>query len=258
MSQSRLFPDAYATWLSSRLPGAIDERLATCDQCAMEKPVGLTRDPGPFDPTLKCCTYFPFVPNFGVAQMLMSHPEAARVRLPTAAKQGILLPLGLFPSPEREKLAGRLGEKAFGRARELLCPFYDVAANGCSVWTARPAVCTTYFCKSVRDEEGLEFWADVESYLNHFEWTLANEIIARLGFDEASSDRFEAVMLEEAPGPERDFLVDRAWGEWREKKAQFFLECARVAKEVSPDELNELLGSEALDLEESIRERTSL
>lgn len=255
MSQSLLYPQAYSFWLSKRFPGSVVEKLATCDKCAMVRPQGLTRDPGPFEAHLKCCTYFPFVPNFGLGMMLREGGDAASVRLKAAASQGLLLPLGLFASPERESLAKEAGPDGFGRRADLLCPFFDTVAMGCSVWKNRPGVCATYFCKSDRGEDGLEFWSDVESYLNHFEWTLANAVLWRLGFTEEEAEKCEAVMLTEGPGVERDWLLRSAWAEWSGREAEFLLKCDEQARKIEFDEVSELLGPDALELEESLRER---
>lgn len=143
----------------------------------------------------------------------------------------------------------------FGQHRELLCPFYDSVQNGCSVWTHRPGVCTTYFCKSERGAEGLEYWADVESYLNHFEWSVANEVLWRIGFTMDDLALCDHAMLTDEAGEERDFYVTKAWAEWSNRKFELFAECARRAQDISPLELNELLGDEALALEESLRAR---
>lgn len=255
MARSPLFPQSYTHWLSARLPGEVSESLATCDSCAMVAPSGLTRDPGPFKAHLKCCTYFPFVPNFGLGAMLEEHGELARARIRAAAQKGLLLPLGLFASPEQEQLVRKAGKKGFGKREDMLCPFYDKTAMGCSMWKQRPGVCATYFCKSEREEEGLEFWSDVESYLNHFEWTLANATTWRLGFTEDDAENCEAVMLTEEPGPERDWLVRAAWAEWAGREEEFFKLCAQRAREITQEELSELLGDDCLQLEKSLRDR---
>lgn len=187
--------------------------------------------------------------------MLKTHGATARVRLTSAAQQGILLPYGLFAAPEWEKRAKKSGSKGFGRRADLLCPFFDSTHQGCSVWTSRPGVCTTYFCKSERDEEGLEFWADVEAYLNHFEWAMASEILERLDFDPNFREVCEGVMLTEEPGGERDFLVQSAWGSWATRKEEFFALCLTEAEKISSDQLSHLLDPDGLALEESLRER---
>ncbi|MES3037079.1 MAG: hypothetical protein V4736_04155 [Bdellovibrionota bacterium] len=215
---TKLFPPVYSHWLETRLNGTVTESLATCDNCAMVTPSGLTRDPGPFKNHLKCCTYFPFIPNFGLGAMINAKSAEATLRLRTAQQQGILLPLGLHTTPERQLQIESFGTEGFGKHDELICPFFDKQSFGCSVWQFRPGVCTTYFCKSDRGFEGLDFWGEVESYLNNFEWTLAKEVYFRLGFTEDDFEMCKATMSIEEPGEEREHFLNASWGKWISKK----------------------------------------
>jgi Fe-S-cluster containining protein len=252
-SESPLFPPDYAPWLASRLGGTLKETLATCDQCAMVKPSGLTRDAGPFAADLKCCTYFPFVPNFSLGSMLNEDSAAIRLRIETASQQGLLLPVGLYATPERQT-AMEKRSRDFGRKRELICPFFDTQSLGCSVWKQRPGVCTTYFCKSDKAESGLEFWSDLEDYLNHFEWTLAVEIFSRMGLGEIEMEMCESIMATEANDPERAILMRGSWGPWWNRKDEFYKLSLGKALAISPSELNEILGEESLELEQTLRQ----
>ena len=247
--QSPLFPPAYAPWLKARLGRTATENLATCDSCAMVKPEGVTRDPGPFLENLKCCTYFPFVPNFGLGAMYSRPSAALKLRLRTASDKGIMLPQGLFSSPEHQLLIEELGDEGFGRKPELLCPFFDTSSSNCSVWENRPAVCTTYFCKSNRGADGLHFWGEVERYLNHFEWTLANEVLNRIGFTDEQFEMSKAVMTIEEAGQERDYFARAAWGAWYDKQIEFYSETKRVALEISSIDIGHLIDPEFLELE---------
>ena len=255
MNAGPLFPPSYQPWLGTRLPGSRRESLATCDACAMIEPHGQTRDRGPFEPTLKCCTYFPFVPNFSLGAMLKHEPAATRVRLTVAAERGLLLPLGLFASPEQEALANDLGEMAFGREAKLLCPFFDSTANGCSTWAYRPGVCASYFCRSETDQIGFQFWADIETYLNNFEWMLAIAAATHLDFDGDLPERCEAVMLTE-PGQERSWLSQTVWQSWTGREFEYYENCLTVAEKFEQSEIDEWLGSDLLELEASLRARS--
>lgn len=253
MSQSALYPPIYQRWLSEKLKGTVLETKATCDNCAMVKPEGLTRDIGPFRDDLKCCTYFPFIPNFSLGAMLEADAAAFHVRFEVAKKQGMLLPVGLYPTPERQNEMEEHREQ-FGQRYDMLCPFFDNSKKGCSIWFHRPAVCTTYFCKSDRDETGFEFWADVEDDLNHFEWVMATELFARLGLDEAEMQACRDLMQTSA-GTERENLIKIAWGSWLGREQEFFLAAWKEAQKISADEATELMGEESSDLENSIRQR---
>lgn len=220
----------------------------------MVKPEGLTRDEGPFAGDLKCCTYFPFVPNFGLGSMFKEDSAAIRLRIETAGQQGLLLPVGLYATPERQSAMEKRAQD-FGRKRELLCPFFDTRSLGCSVWKQRPGVCTTYFCKSDKEESGLEFWSDVEDYLNHFEWTLSVEVLDRMGMGQVEMEMCESIMATEAGDPERAHCLRAAWGKWWERKEDFYRGCHDQALKVTPDELSALLGPESLELEQDLRKK---
>ncbi len=221
----------------------------------MVHPQGLTRDPGPFAAHLKCCTYFPFIPNFSWGALLKKNSVQVHLRLRSAAQQGLLLPLGLHETPERKQVMKKFGQKEFGRRAELLCPFFDTTSLGCSIWNERPGTCTTYFCKSNGGAEGLKFWRDVETYLSHFEWSLAKEIFFRLGLNEDEMEMCKATVTTEEAGEEQDYFFRAAWGKWFDKKDDFFMLALEQALRLNPAELNTLLGSEYLDLEENIRSR---
>lgn len=255
VAQSFVFPKSYAPWLAARFQKQVRESLATCASCAMVQPQGLTRDPGPFVAHLKCCTYFPFVPNFSLGSMLQENPGVATLRLKVAAKQGLLLPTGLHASSERQQLATDLAPHGFGRKSELLCPFFDTQSLSCSVWSQRPGVCTSYFCKSDRGADGLKFWSDMEDYLNHFEWVLANEVFRRLGLGEDDREMCKAALSIEEAGEERDYFVRAAWSQWFDRQNEFYLEAQRCAQHITPPDLDALLGSAFLAKEDSLRQR---
>lgn len=240
-----IFPSSYSPWLASRLKGYVPEKSATCENCAMVKPLGLTRDKGPFKNNLKCCTYFPFIPNFSLG-------EISEAQISQAVNRGVLLPVGLFPSAQHQSLVDQLGQKAFGKKTELLCPFFDGPKNQCSIWENRPAVCTTYFCKSDYGQPGLDFWADVEKYLNHFEWQLACEVIFQMGMTTNEIAYCQGVVSEETEEDERESFLHAAWGKWFHHKHDFYIEAKKVALSFDSKKIESLLGEEFLELEKKI------
>lgn len=255
MSQSHLYPPSYSIWLQDRLQLRVHETLATCDHCAMVKPQGLTRHPGPFKNDLKCCTYFPFVPNFSVGGMMLEKDASIELRLRTAEAQGLLLPLGLFATPERKILMAENSFGGFGQKPELLCPFFDSTTLGCSTWKQRPGVCTTYFCKSNQGQEGLNFWSQVEEYLNHFEWSFAQRIFTQLGLGENEMDMCKAVMTTEEFTEERSYFIQAAWGHWQNKKNDFFIAAHELAQTFTNAQIDEVLGTDFLKLEAQLRNK---
>jgi Fe-S-cluster containining protein len=239
---SQLFPEGYRYWLEKRLLGSRSESLATCENCAMVKPSGTTRDKGPFLSHLKCCTYFPFIPNFSLGDIRSD-------KIKRAKSNGILLPIGLFPSQNQQDLVIELGSTGFGRRSELLCPFFDSIQNQCSIWEQRPGVCTSYFCKSEKGKKGLHFWSEVEKYLNHFEWKLSCEVIFQMGFTENEIAYCQGAIDLETAEEERKFFVQAAWGKWQSKKIEFYKQSRAIALSISSDEIGEILDPEFLILE---------
>lgn len=247
---SYLFPHSYSSWLSPRLPLAPQETLASCDRCAMVQPRGLTRDPGPFLNNLKCCTYFPYIPNFSLGALSLSQIHQALPR-------GILLPVGLFPSPQEQLVIETLGGHGFGQKKELLCPYFDSVKNQCSIWNYRPGVCTSYFCKSNYAQSGLDFWSDVEKYLNHFEWKLACQVFYKLGLSENELAYCQSAINPNTEAEELDYFLAAAWGPWKDQKQLFYQKCKLEAEKISSQDLNSILDPEFLELEKKINEFTN-
>lgn len=229
------------------------ETLATCENCAMVKPQGLTKDPGPFLGNLKCCTYFPYLPNFTLGQFSYE-------QYPSLQGKSEFLPMGLYPSHNQQIFVETHIEDGFGKNPDLLCPFFSKKENQCSIWQFRPGVCTSYFCKSNRAEKGLEFWQKVENYLNHFEWKMAQEILYRMGFTENEIAFCQSVLSPETEEDEREFFRQAAWLKpaFYQDKKSFYDECFRMGKSVSSTEIQQLLDPEYLELEEEIQSFTKI
>src|SRR5688572_24082023 len=121
MAQSALIP-LYSRWMRESLGASFaPEPRATCADCAMCRPAP-GGDVAPiFDPALKCCTYYPNLPNYLVGHGLRE--GSPRLRAQIAARRG-LTPLGLDASPS---YALRYGETAqhFGVDPALRCPYLD-------------------------------------------------------------------------------------------------------------------------------------
>lgn len=242
---AKIYPQGYDHWLSQRLIAHRSETLATCDRCAMVKPEGLTRDKGPFLNHLKCCTYFPYIPNFSLGALSSED-------LTKAEPRGVLLPFGLFPSADEQNKIESFGHEGFGKKSELLCPYFDGAKNQCSIWANRPGVCTSYFCKSDQGQLGLDYWKDVEKYLNHFEWKLACAVIEKMSLDENTLSYSQAAISPETDEDEREFFISAAWGKWASKKQEFYQETRRISLEVSAADITQLLDPDFLQLEKKL------
>jgi Fe-S-cluster containining protein len=234
----------YSRWFGSFFPQTPNEPLSTCSNCAM---VGCTsnasKDPGPFDQNLKCCTYFPFLPGFSIAELLHNKNEAAISMMSSTPEEGVLVPLGLFPDGNRRFRQSE--SEDFGRDPKLTCPFLKKGA--CTVWEQRPSVCASYHCFSTAGDRGLQFWWTHEQLGNQLEWILAHEILWRIGFTEDDTN----AMIEAAQDGEG---VEETWGEWRNRKPELFAKIRETALTITPDEIRELAGEEGAALSVDLRE----
>lgn len=250
---SALYSEVYKTWLGAELSECLSESLISCHDCAMVNPKGFTRDKGPFDPELKCCTYYPYIPNFSIGAMISNSKGAgefflSKVSDGTLSPDGVLLPLGLFPSKSRAQSQEKLKENGFGVSRNLLCPFYDTQTQGCGIWAYRSGVCSSYFCQSKYGEAGFTFWKEVERYISLFEWSLAHEVLWQMGFT------LDDVRLGElARDSDCDEKMRRSWSEYYENKLEFYVESYRRACELGPQDIAKLLGEEGLSLQASLK-----
>ncbi len=247
-----VFPATYAPWLASRLPLSLKEHKATCQSCLMARPVatrpGATRDPGVFSESLKCCTYFPYIPNFSLGAF-------AENDFAKAASAGILLPVGLYPSVAYQERKAKAVRLSFGQQADLLCPFFNQNQNSCGIWSLRPGVCTSYFCQSDRGAEGLKLWSEIEDYLNQFEWTLAKRVFEDLGFSENELAFGRAAISLETEQDERQFFIEAAWGTHLGKENEFYKRARAMALSYTAQQLESILGSPLIESEEFIRQK---
>ena len=160
-------PALYAAWIDQLLAGPLpQESDATCDDCAMcvEDDAKRARTDISFNPQTKCCTYIPELPNYLVGRILADQdPTSASGRATVEARlrAGIAVtPLGLGQPPSFKVLYKHSRESLFGRSKTLRCPHYLADEGGrCGVWKHRASICATWYCKYVRGEVGLNFWA---------------------------------------------------------------------------------------------------
>ncbi len=238
----------YARWFGTFFPDtAPEEPLSTCSNCSM---VGCTskesKDPGPFDPNLKCCTYFPFLPNFSIATLVHDRNAAGMKLLESAPVDGVLTPLGLFPDGNRRFRQSESDD--FGRDPKLKCPF--LSAGRCQIWNQRPSVCVSYHCLSTQKDIGFQYWWTHEQLGNQLEWILAHEILWRIGFTEEET----GAMIEAAQDGQDENDIDACWFEWKGRKAELFDKIREVALTITPEELRSLAGDEGLMLSNDLKE----
>src|SRR5437763_2749230 len=132
-------PPLYAGWLDALLGGPIPaETKATCHDCAMLAAPGQpAREGFFFNPSTKCCTYTPDLPNFLVGDILADEDPAqaaGRAQVEVSLQSINCTPRGLH-RPATAHLLYRVGaDTFFGRARALRCPYYLEEGGSCGIW----------------------------------------------------------------------------------------------------------------------------
>ena len=240
-----MIPRSYELWLKSlAMPLAYPEiDCRACSQADSRVPKEFR-----FSRETKCCTYFPFLPNFTLGALLADEASAGRVQ--RALEKGRATPLGLFATPDFEARRIEKGEAGFGRSPDLLCPMFE--AGGCTIWNHRPGVCASYFCRSAHalgpesKSDRPNSWRDIEAYLGLFEWTLAHEVLWRCGFTQD-----EIRKMEESRRSPR-FEAKAAWLEFVGREEEFYRRAAVEARGVGTDEVERLMGKEGVRLRAAI------
>lgn len=180
-------PDIYAGILPAFFQNKIPaESFATCDDCIKVRRIPGKKElrPDSYHPDVKCCGYYPAMPNFLLGAVLASdNPEMdegkQRIRELIKSKRGVS-PAGIQP-PAKYSLLFTASGKNFGRSPLLLCPYYNKEKENCTIWKHRHAVCATYFCKSTAAETGKAFWNALKEFLLSTEIDLVCHTLLELG-----------------------------------------------------------------------------
>lgn len=210
--------------MSTLLPAPIPrETKAACGDCVMCPGKGAEPEEA-FAPESKCCTFVPVIPNFLVGRALADPElmgEGRRSLEARIAAREQVSPLGLGITEDEQtryrtlKAAGLFGKPG----AELRCPHYVDREGGlCGIWRHRPAVCATWFCRHERGRVGRDFWMSARRLLAKVEDSLSVWCVLQSGI---SPSALEALLPEEG---ERD--LERAWGAWRGREADYYKECA--------------------------------
>lgn len=219
----------------------VNETRADCAQCSMcnwgqASPVQMEY----FHKETKCCTFFPALPNFMVGAIL-ADPAAdmdegkRRVREIIKTRMGTL-PMQLTRPRKMSFLMTNYGE-AFGRAKSLLCPYFDTESPeyACTIWRHREAVCMTYYCKYDAGQRGYDFWIALKEYLFFVQRVLSQAAMENV-------DR--SVKEPKWPGmhispedmddlPPRDSEYAAWWGSWVGREEEFYVKCYEWVRGIS-------------------------
>ena len=219
----------------------VNETRANCAQCSMcnwGQPSPVPMDY--FNKETKCCTFFPQLPNYLVGAILADpSPEMAegkkRIREVIANRMGTL-PMSLNRPRKMTFLMSNYGE-AFGRARSLLCPYFNTESPeyACTIWNHREAVCMTYYCKYDGGQRGFEFWAALKEYLFFIQRILSQVVTERI--DPTVKEPAFKPMYVSAEDmddkPPKDAEYAAWWGSWVGREEEWYLKCHEWVKGIS-------------------------
>lgn len=210
-------PEFYRLWLGDRpeFSAPVAEPALDCRQCFMQKPKGLTRDLGPFKPSLKCCTYRPFLPSFTIGTLILENRVADDV-LVNYLGQSFLTAVGALPGLSVNSATAPFSTTSIcetGKNEAKRCSFLSKDENAvCTIRDFRPAACAGYVCRSSQGAEGLKAWRRWEARLGEFEWSLAHLTAFQLGYT------LDDVL---SPFPNADWACE------------FYVKASRVARTIS-------------------------
>ncbi len=263
-------PPLYARWLEEAIGEPIaGEPRATCDDCAMVSKSATAPDQPPpvaFRPDTKCCTYQPELHNFLLGAIAEDADRGLAwakemIALRVQKRTGVS-PLGI----RADAFAGMLYERivdaspeAFGRMREVRCPYYVQQGGLCGVWRHRNAICSTWFCKYERGAVGHAFWKTVLGLLRIAERAVAmwcavevdpgpQAMTALLFLDQRRDAAVRDILDPTSPQAYAEL-----WGRWAGREAELYRECARLAAGLTWNDVRRIAGPELGVLETIVR-----
>lgn len=126
---------------------------------------------------VKCCSFWPFMPNFLLGEAL-ENPKS-RVAVESLLQRQDVVPLPLGVNVPRDYQAWFMGRVRGGDDNH--CPYYLRSSGECSIWGSRPAECAVFFC-SYDGSHTEEFWKDLGEKLNQLEYSLSALVMLELGY----------------------------------------------------------------------------
>lgn len=243
------------------------ETKATCSSCYQAKPD--RRIKHPYKDTLKCCTYYPFMPNYLIGSILHDSSgtwtSSQEYLMQMIQKRQFTIPMGFMATGEYQQKFSTRSEFDFGQREDLLCPYYDKNKNQCTVWKFRGSVCLSFFCVSDFKKPGMKYWEILKEYLGYIEMALAEEVISQLGY--SPKEVIDQVELLEIYEFEEEWklkttlnekLYKKFWSDNFEKEKEFYLKSYELVMGLKKKDLQEILGERGHFLQDELIEKYNL
>lgn len=214
------------------------ETKATCGQCIQA--------PHKYDEDLKCCTFWPFIPNYIVGKILSSKEVKYKEAQDTLNRHIEMhhwnLPIGLLAPAEYQVEFKKKKDKVFGKKHEFLCPYFSKKNNNCSMWLYRGSVCTSFFCESSYKKKGMSFWHSFENYFSYLEMGLSQEVLVYKDFSPRDlNDQLEYLMVDKKLKITKP-KYKKLWKHYDGREKEFYIESAQFVEEMPKSQIQDILG----------------
>lgn len=220
------------------------ETKVNCESCNMVKR-GIYRE------ALKCCTFYPFLANYLVGEILSS--QNSMILRAFIKERRFNLPIGLCAPPAYQLKHRYTSSADFGRKEDLLCPF--MKNGGCQIWQSRSSVCFSFYCESSYGEHGKVFWTELESLFYRIELNLSQMAMIELGFNNKELDKNIAHIKVDIFEPEDEAkwaLTSKEsqdlWQHHYGDEIQFYIRCYQWVKDLKKTKFMSFLDQESIDL----------
>jgi hypothetical protein len=260
---TEIIPDFYSNFISNDLKFIdVTEKKATCHSCLRSRD---NRFAYTYRSNLKCCTFHPFLTNYSVGGILTDYNQTSGALSikNKILKNEFVLPIGITAPFDYQFKFLNKEESDFGNRDDLLCPYYDKLAQGCSIWKYRGCVCTTFFCRSDYGQSGMKFWSVLNDYLSYLEIGLAEECLVQLDFSPRDiSDQLFFLNKREFNSDETNKNrlnqneIKRMWNGYADLE-DFYKKCFQIVKSISRKQFKEIIGEQGLYLEKEVLEYAS-
>ena len=258
-----VLPPLYAAWIDELIGEPVPaETDANCSHCVMCNTLEETDSSQGywFDPGVKCCTFFPRLPNFLAGGVLNQGGSAANhleaMIHSKSATTGIVTPLGIDPSSSYS-LRYANAHQAIGRDHSLACPYLTNTEQHtqCGIWQHRQSTCATWFCKYRRGKTGETFWHALHKLLAAIETNLKWWCILQSGFKAGGLSELQALndTLVQARDTGRPANIDlhprsasyrKLWAPWRGRETDFYRMAGDRVKDLTWSRVRQLAGQD--------------
>ncbi|MES3038412.1 MAG: hypothetical protein V4736_10950 [Bdellovibrionota bacterium] len=243
------------------LEAEVIETKATCNNCSMSPP---QNKKAPFyKPDLKCCTYYPYLPNYLVGGILRDKekltPGLKSVMNGIIKRRQYALPIGIVAPVSYQVPFNQRKEGDFGQRADWLCPYFQKETSNCGIWEWRGGVCSTFFCQSNYGSNGLKFWGELNEYLNYVEMALMEEALVQLDFSPRQiSDMLDFINRKEGDPAEMESLylpekkARALWNGYFDDQEGFYLKCLEITEKLDRNTFEDALGNMGKKIERTL------